>query len=52
MSLVEDPKTKDSVFPLPNVTLIEWRLIEPQLDRGYSITHDEINAVLKKRDHC
>src|ERR1700733_4865118 len=22
--LVEDPKTKDSVFPLPNMTLVEW----------------------------
>ncbi len=51
--LVEDPKTKDSVFPLPNMTLVQWQLIEPQLERVYGITRDEINAVhIKKRNHC
>ena len=30
--LVEDPKTKDSVFLLPNITLVQWQLIEPQLE--------------------
>ncbi len=38
--LVEDPKTKDSVFPLPNVTLVQWRFIEPHLERMYGIIHD------------
>ena len=42
--LVEDPKTKDSVFPLPNMTLVQWQLIEPQLERVYGITHDEIQC--------
>ncbi len=48
--LVEDPKTKDSIFPLPNMTLAEWRLIEPQLERLYDITHDEINAVNLRKE--
>ena len=48
--LVEDPKTKDSVFPLPNMTLVEWHLIEPQLERVYGITHDEINAVQLRKE--
>ncbi len=48
--LVEDPKTKDSVFPLPNMTLIQWHLIEPQLERVYGITHDEINAVQLRKE--
>ena len=42
--LVEDPRAKNSVFPLPNMTLVEWQLIEPQLERVYSITQDETNA--------
>ncbi len=48
--LVEDPKTKDSVFPLSNMTLVEWRLIEAQLERVYGITHDEINAVQFRKE--
>ncbi len=42
--LVEDPKTKDSVFPLPRMTFVEWQLIEAQLERVYSITHDASQA--------
>ncbi len=42
--LMEDSKTKDSIFPLPNMTLAEWQLIEPLLERVYDITHEEINA--------
>ncbi len=38
--LVEEPALKDSIFPLPNVTIAIWRLIEPQLERVYGITHD------------
>ncbi len=26
------------------MTLVQWRLIEPQLEHVYGITHDEINA--------
>ncbi len=48
--LIEDPKTKDSIFPLPNMTLAEWQLIEPQLERVYGITHDEINAVQLRKE--
>ncbi len=48
--LVEDPKTKDSVFPLSNMTLVEWRLIEAQLERVYGITQDEINAVPLRKE--
>ncbi len=42
--LVEDPELKNSVFPLPNVSLVQWRLIEPQLERVYGITHDAPQA--------
>ncbi len=48
--LLEDPKTKDSVFPLSNMTLVEWQLIEAQLERVYGITHDEINAVQLRKE--
>ncbi len=48
--LVEDPKTQDSVFPLLNMTLAEWQFIEPQLERVYCITHDEINAVQLRKE--
>ncbi len=48
--LVEDPTTKDSVFPLPNMTLVQWRLIEPHLECVYRITHDEINAVQLRKE--
>ena len=49
--LVEDPKTKDSVFPLPNVTLAEWRLIEPQLERVYGITHDVSSSPITRSNY-
>ncbi len=48
--IVEDPQTKDSVFPLPNMTLVEWQLIESQLERVYGIIHDEINAVQLRKE--
>ncbi len=48
--LVEDPKTRGSVFPLPNITLVEWHLIEPQLERVYGITHDGINVVHLRKE--
>ncbi len=48
--IVEDPKAKDSVFPLPNMALVEWQLIEAQLERVYGITHDEINAVQLRKE--
>ncbi len=43
--LVEDPKTKDSAFPLRNVTITIWQFIEPQLEHVYGITHDASHAV-------
>ncbi len=49
-ALVEDPKTKDSVFPLPNMTLVVWGLIEPQLEAVYGITRDEIRAVQLRKE--
>ncbi len=39
--LVEEPALKDSAFPLPNVTLVQWGLIEPLLEHVYRITHDK-----------
>ncbi len=42
--LVEEPALKDSVFPLPNVTIAIWRFIEPQLERVYGIAHDASQA--------
>ncbi len=37
--LIEDPALNDAVFPLLKVSLVQWRLIEPQLERVYDITH-------------
>ncbi len=48
--LVEDPSTKNSVFPLLNMTLVQWQLIEPQLERVYGITHDAINAYQLRKE--
>ncbi len=48
--LLEDPNTKGSVFPLPNMALAEWQSVESQLERVYSITHDEINAVQLRKE--
>ncbi len=42
--LVEDPSTKNSIFPLLNMTLVQWQLIEPLLEHVYRITHDAFNA--------
>ncbi len=42
--LLEDPTSKDSVFPLSNVTIAIWRLIEPQLEGVYCITHEVSQA--------
>ncbi len=48
--LVEDPKIKDSVFPLPNITLVQWQLLEPQLEHVYDMAHDEINAARLRKE--
>ncbi len=32
------------------MTLVEWQLIEAQLERVYAITHDEINAVKLRKE--
>ncbi len=42
--LIEDPALKDAVFPLPKVSLLQWRFIEPQLERVYGITHGAFQA--------
>ncbi len=42
--LLEDPNSEGSVFPLPNLTIAIWRLIEPQLERVYGITHEVSQA--------
>ncbi len=42
--LVEDPQAKNSGFPLPNVTIVQWHIIERQLERLYYITHDASQA--------
>ncbi len=41
--LVEDPRLHP-VWPLPNVTFVQWQFIEPQLERVYGITHDASQA--------
>ncbi len=57
--LLEDPNSKSSVFPLSNVTIAIWRLIEPHFERVYGITHyasqaaqlrQEITAEFRKLD--
>ncbi len=48
--LLEDPNSKGSVFPLPNVTIAMWRLIEPQLERVYGITRDVSQATQLRQE--
>ncbi len=43
--LVEEPALKDSAFPLPNVTIVQWQIIEPLLEHVYRISQDASQAV-------
>ncbi len=42
--LVEEPALQDSVFPLPNVTIVQWQIIEPLLEHVYRVSQDASQA--------
>ncbi len=41
---LEEPALRAAGFPLPNVTLGQWQVIEALLEHVYRITHDESQA--------
>ncbi len=48
--LLNNPEIKEAGLSGSSVALKQWRLIEPQLERVYDITHDEINAVQLRKE--
>ena len=48
--LLNNPEIKEAGFSVSSVALKQWRLIEPQLERVYAITHDGVKAAKLRKE--